>query len=49
MQYASAIDTLQNWSAGKHKQLERSLYVDVVGDVSYELGSVFGWKGDLGR
>ena len=49
MQYVSAIGNPQIWSAGKHKRLERSLFVDVVGDVGYGFGSVFGWKGDFGR
>ena len=49
MQYVSAVEDPQMWSAGKHKRLERSLFVDVVGDVGYGFGSVFGWKGDFGR
>jgi len=49
MQYVSAIEKLQIWSAGKDKRLEKSQFVDVVGDVGYGFGSVFGWKEDFDR
>jgi hypothetical protein len=49
MQYVSAMQNPQIRSAGKHKRLGRSLFADVVGDVGYGFGSVFGWKGDSDR
>jgi hypothetical protein len=37
-----AIEKPQIWSAGKHKRLEKSQFVENVGDVGYGVGSVFG-------
>ena len=44
----SATEKPQIWLADKDKRLERSLFADVVGDVGYGFGSVFGWKADFG-
>jgi len=37
------------WSAGKHKRLEKSQFVENLGDVGYGAGSVSVWKGNLDR
>jgi hypothetical protein len=37
-----AIEKPQIWSAGKDKRLEKSQFVEDVGDVGYGVGSVFG-------
>ena len=45
MQYAiceRAIEKAQIWSAGKGKLLEKSRFVDAVGDVGFGFGSGFG-------
>jgi len=37
-----AIEKPQIWSAGKLKRLEKSQFVEDVGDIGYGVGSVFG-------